>query len=510
MKLKHFSKNLFFIPIAAGALLCSCIASEDEDNKNTNTVDPESSFTYDVNGNVTFFDSTLQEDSEYDENEFKNTITINFNGTDKPRIDPESTEGVEITANEEKGEAHLVIRSEKKINYIVKGSSTNGSLMIFSQKKFKLTLDNLNLFNDAGLPAISSQTKKRCFIEPIGTCTIADAEAHSLGSIYEKPEGTYLDEEDKYYDAKGAIFSEGELIFVGSGTLNVTGNWKHAICSDQYVRINSSAVTVNVKGAKKDGIHTNDAVLINDGTLNISGITIGIGDENASKKKFNGIQCEKGYIVIKGGKINIESPGIGIMADKDDFSKDDDMTEKSFIYIDGGEINIETSEEKGHGISTNNHLIIKGDNTKISIKALGTSAKGLETGVNIAESKSDEEKGQIVLAGGTVNLFSVGKVLDPKESVYIWGGTLNAVGGGVASEKIKASQPCAIASFPAGVGANEKILFDGTNLGETFVKLVGDVKVVVSNSTLAAGSKPTVSIGSKTADTVKVFTDEVK
>ena len=503
MKLKHFSKNLFFIPIAAGALLCSCIASEDEDNKNTNTVDPESSFTYDVNGNVTFFDSTLQEDSEYGEKEFKNTITINFNGTNKPNITPESTEGVEITANEEKGEAHLVIRSEKKINYIVKGSSTNGSLMIFSQKKFKLTLDNLNLSNDAGLPAISSQTKKRCFIEPIGTCTIADAEAHSLGSIYKKDDGELM-------DAKGAIFSEGELIFVGSGTLNVTGNYNHAICSDQYVRINSSEVTVNVKGAKKDGIHTNDAVLINDGTLNISGITIGIGDENASKKKLNGIQCEKGYIVIKGGKINIESPGIGLWASKDDFSKDDDMTEKSFIYIDGGEINIETSEKNGHGISTNNHLIIKGDNTKISIKALGTSAKGLETGVNIAESESDEEKGQIVLAGGTVKLFSVGKVLDPKESVYIWGGTLNAVGGGVASEKIKASQPCAIASFPAGVGANEKILFDDTNLGETFVKLVGDVKVVVSNSTLAAGSEPTVSIGSKTADTVKVLPDEVK
>lgn len=487
MKFKQFSRNLFFVPVAAGALLCSCMTSNDEDNKNTNTVDPESSFTYNVDGNVSFFDATYQEDSEFDDNEFKNKITINFNGTDKPTIDPAVTEGVEITTYDEKGSAHLIIKSEKKINYVLKGSSDNGSLMIFSQRKFKLTLDNLTLSNDAGVPAISSQTKKRCFVETVGIVNIKDAEAYSLGKAYKKSE-------EEMYDAKGAIFSEGELIFCGKGMLNVKGRYKHAICSDQYVRISDGIVNVN--GAKKDGIHTNDAVLVYGGTLNISGITV-VAPE-ASARKSNGIECEKGYIVIKGGEINIESPEIGIYASKEDFTKNDVMTEKSFIYIDGGTINIATSELKGHGISSNSHLIIK-NNAVINIKALGGSAKGLKTGCNLVESKSDLEKGQIVFAGGTVNLFSTDKVLDPEDNLYIWSGTLNAIGGDCAlREKIKGSQPCAIASFSAAVGGNEEITFAGSKIGSTAAALANGAKVVISNSQLVAGAQPDVSIGAQT------------
>lgn len=487
MKFKQVSKNLFFVPIAAGALLCSCITSTDEDSKNTNKVEPESSFTYNSDGNVSFFDATYEEDADFDDTEFKNKITINFNGSEAPTIEPAKTDGVTIITNEEKGSAHLIIKSEKKINYILKGSSDNGSLMIFSQKKFKLTLDNLTLSNDAGLPAISSQTKKRCFVETVGTVNIKDAPAYSLGDAYKKSE-------EELYDAKGAIFSEGELIFVGNGTLNVTGRCKHAICSDQYVRISSGIV--NVIGAKKDGIHTNDAVLIYGGTVNISGI---VGDKNVSAKKLNGIECEKGYIVIKGGKVTIESPGIGIYASKEDFKKSDAMTEKSFIYIDGGEITIATNESKGHGISANSHLIIKGDNTVVSIKALGDGAKGLKTGSNLVENKNDLEEGQIVFAGGTVNLFSVDKVLDPEDSLFIWGGTLNAVGDDcVVREKIKGSQLCAIASFNVGVKAGEEIKVGDKSIDLMPATLTNRAKIMLSNSNLSADAVPEISIGSRT------------
>ena len=471
MRLKQFSGKLLLIPVAVGTLLCSCMEPTDE--KNTLTVDPESSFTYDINGNVSFFDSTLEEDKDNDEKEFKKKITINFNGAAKPIIEPAETEGVEID-NSEKGEAHLIIKSSEKINYVLKGKSTEGSLMIFSQKKFKLTLDNLELSNN-NVPAISSQTKKRCFIESIGTSTVKDAQSYSLGSAY-KIEGS-----NEYYDAKGAIFSEGEIIFCGNGTLNVEGRTKHAIASDQYVRLLSG--TVNVTGSKKDGIHANDSVFINGGTINIT-------------SSANGIQCEKGYIIIKDGKIKITSPGIGIYASKEEFVEKDAMTEKAFIFIDGGKIDIETTEAKGHGINSMSHMIIKGG--EINIKALGESAKGLRTDCNKVEDEKDAENGNITLTGGTINIFCVDKALDPEGKLNILGGTINAIGGDCFDREqvLKGSKPCCIATFNSPITVGEEISFESKKVGTVLADL-DKAYAVFTGDSLVAGATPEVKIGSQ-------------
>ena len=499
MRLIQFSKKLLFVPVAAGALLCSCMeATEGESEKNTLTVDPESSFTYNINGNVNFFDSTEQEDSEYDEKEFKNEITIQFNGNEKPTYEYNgvSEDEVEITPYVDKGPAHLIIRAEKKVNYILKGTSKSGSLLIFSEKKFKLTLDNLNLSNDSGLPAICSQTKKRCFIETKGTATIKDGEGdngYSLGSAYEKGE---IEEEIEYYDAKGAIFSEGELIFCGdeNSTLNIEGRNKHAIASDQYVRVKSGKI--NITKAKKDGIHTNDAVLIHGGELNISGIEVSQG---GAPRKFNGIQCEKGYIVIKGGKIDITSPGVGIYASKEEFNKSDIMTEKSFIYIAGGEIDIKTDGLKGHGISSKSHLIISGD-AKINITATGDDAKGIETdGNEDCAVEAEYEYGNITLAGGTVTIFSKDSVVDPSGKLNIVGGTLNAIGGSCFNrdQVEKGSKPCGIAGFDKAMRAGEEITVAGNKISTLRADLT-TAKVVLINDTLKAGEEVEVTVGSQT------------
>lgn len=487
MRLKQFSGKLLLIPVAVGTLLCSCMEPTDE--KNTLTVEPESSFTYDINGNVSFFDSTLEEDKDNDEKEFKKKITINFNGAAKPTIEPAETEGVKIEVNSEKGEAHLIIKSSEKINYVLKGESTEGSLMIFSQRKFKLTLDNLKLSNDAGVPAISSQTKKRCFIESIGTSTVKDAQSYSLGSAYKNEGG------DKPYEANGAIFSEGEIIFCGKGTLNIEGRFKHAIASDQYVRLLSG--TVNVTGSKKDGIHTNDAVLINGGKLDISGIVV--TDPSEAVRKFNGIQCEKGYIVIKGGEIDITSPGIGIYASKEEFVEKDAMTEKSFIYIDGGKINIETSEAKGHGINSMSHMIIKGG--EIDIKALGESAKGLRTACNKVEDEKDAENGNITLTGGTINIFCVDKALDPEGKLNILGGTINAIGGDCfeRTQILAGSKLCGIATFNSPITVGEEISFESKKVGTVLADL-DKAYAVFTGDSLVAGATPEVKIGSQPAN----------
>ncbi len=132
-----------------------------------------------------------------------------------------------------------------RINYVLRGSSNNGSLRLYSIKKCMVTLDNVSLASATG-SVINMQKihddKKRMFLHLADgtTNTLCDAPVYT---------DTVPGEDDK-----GTIFSEGKIIFYGNGTLHVTGQHQHAIASDDYIRIHSG-VTLVVDSAAKDGIH---------------------------------------------------------------------------------------------------------------------------------------------------------------------------------------------------------------------------------------------------------------
>ena len=175
------------------------------------------------------------------------------------------------------------------------------------------------------------------------------------------------------------------------------------------------------------------------------------------------------------------------------------MTEKSFIYIAGGEINIKTTEDQGHGISSKSHLIISGD-AKIDITATGDDAKGIETDGNEKIATGNElEYGDIVLAGGTVTIFSKDSVVDPAGKFNIVGGTLNAIGGSefTKDQVFGGSKAYAVASF-ADVKVGETIKINGKDAGIVATAL-NTAKVVLINDTLKAGGEVEVTVGSQTA-----------
>jgi len=173
-------------------------------------------------------------------------------------------EAVKISING----AHVVIRNERitdgladgraRMNYILRGTTGNGSVRIYSNKKFMLTLDGVSIANPSGsaINVQKSLEKKRVFLHlPEGTVSqLADATVYT---------DTVPGEDDK-----GALFSEGKLIFSGTGTLTVTGNRSHAIAADDRIRIHSG-VKLNVPSAAKDGIHTNDAFFMSGGLVQI-------------------------------------------------------------------------------------------------------------------------------------------------------------------------------------------------------------------------------------------------
>ncbi|TDE17395.1 carbohydrate-binding domain-containing protein [Dyadobacter psychrotolerans] len=303
---------------------------------------------------------------------FSSKVTIVF-GTTITMTNPMAAAGVTIT--EVNGDV-TVKSTASDVEYEVSGTTTNGSVKIYSDKKIKLTLNGANITNADG-PAINVQSSKRVFL------VLADNTTNTLtdGATY-TASGTE--------DMKATLFSEGQLVFSGAGTLNVKGNYKHAICSDEYVRIISGNVTVT--GAVSDGIHTNDAFIADGGIIKIT--TAG-----------DGIQCEEGYIVINNGTFTINVADKGIAA-----TWDTDATIDPYLTINGGTINITSTA--GEGIESKSIMTI--NNGTITTK---TTDDGLNAGTFI------------YINGGNIYAYSTSNdAIDSNGKITITGGKIVAVG----------------------------------------------------------------------------------
>ena len=123
-----------------------------------------------------------------------------------------------------------------EVSYVLSGESADGSFYMDGSYKASFTLNNLQLTNAHGGGAVTIDCGKRIDIHiPTGTTTtLADAAG-----------GTQ----------KACFFVNGHAEFKGGGTLNVSGNTKHAYASDEYTLFKPSFGTMNVTSAVSDGLH---------------------------------------------------------------------------------------------------------------------------------------------------------------------------------------------------------------------------------------------------------------
>ena len=244
-------------------------------------------------------------------------VEIKYNGSDAEIINPFAFEGVTVS----KIGADVVVSSTSasEITYQLSGTTTTGSFKVYSDTKFNLNMNNVSITNDDGA-AINIQTGKKCTVNLIGTSTLEDT-----------PFYTTVSGEDQ----KGCFFSEGQIIFTGTGTLNVTGSYKHGICSDDYIDIQGG--NVNIVKAANDGIRVNDYFLMTDGSLT----TAATGD---------GIDGDAGYIQIDGGTMNVTvstADAKGIKCD-------------SIITVNGGDITLTVPAAQGKGFKTKQTMTVNG------------------------------------------------------------------------------------------------------------------------------------------------------
>ena len=314
-------------------------------------------------------------------------ITITFNETGvKTTTLPN---GITATING----GHIVINSTlKQIGYRVKGTCSNGSLKIYSDKKFQIMMQGLSLTNPTG-PAINIQSGKTVYFTLLTNSnnTLCD------GATYNAP---VVGSNGKEEDQKGTIFSEGQLIINGAGTLNVTSLGGHAICSDDYIRVRGG--NINILSAAKDGFRTKDKFVIGRAEACSPNITI-----NATS---NGIECTEGTLTIEAGKLDITSGSEGIKV----VYEETDPAVIPDAYINGGYINITTTGEKSSAIQTtgnytqNGGIIqatVNGNGSKI-INSDGTTtiSGGKLTGIANGTVSADESSAGGIKSYGTLTI----------------------------------------------------------------------------------------------------------
>ncbi len=292
------------------------------------------------------------------EKDVEKVISITFEGTSVTVVNPLTKKGVSITTSG----ADVVVASTilEAVTYNVYGTTTDGCLKIYSDYKIALNLNNVQITNLDG-PAINIQSSKKTTLTLNGTNKLADGETYETSTE----------------DMKATLFSEGQIIFEGTGSLEVSSITKHAICSDDYVVVNGG--TINITSTGKDGIHTKDYVEYNNGTTTI-------------KCAGDGIDCSEGYIIINNGTISINSVDEGIVTSLDTLLNPELSTINPYITINGGTIAIETDSVKAHGIQSARNVTLNGGTLTILTK----------------ESKSDgihcEDTDSIIVNSGTINI----------------------------------------------------------------------------------------------------------
>ena len=270
------------------------------------------------------------------------TVRVNFDG-----------DGVSVTGNPSSvivsiEGAHVTFTSAaKRVRYIVTGTTANGSLKFYSDRKFQVQLNGADITNPTGA-AINNQCGKSFYLVLNNgtTNTLRDGEE-------------YVMEEGE--DQKAAVFSEGQILVSGTGSLNIYSVGKHCMASDDYI-------------------------LVRPGTRLYLNSTSG-----------HGIKA-KDYVHIKGGVINMEIAADGAKGINCD----------SLVYITGGRTTILTSgttkietDSLGNEVSTGCAGVKADYNLKmtagtLNIKSTGNDAKG----INVAQ--------PFLFAGGELNVVCTG------------------------------------------------------------------------------------------------------
>lgn len=353
------------------------------------------------------------EDLYWEANDFTNVVKVVYNGNTATVTSTNSSVISHVS------EAHVTIdlltNSVKNVEIVASGTSTDGQLKIYGEKKVKLTINGLDLTCADG-PAINNQCKKRLFVYlPSGTTSsLVDAATYG-DDIF------YIDETTKSSeDRKGCFFSEGNIIVSGTGVLMAKGLRKHAVATDGYFYMRHGATLV-LTATGKDCLHVKGDADDNIGVKIAGGLLYANTSATAGKGINTNLNVE-----ISGGTLQLNtSGGSEYDSDEQDTSSPSCIKADGSVSISGGTLTLKSTGQGGKGIKADSTLQISGGSTTITTtggKYVYNEAKDLT-----ASPKGIRADGDITISGGNLNIAVTGQSdgsegLESKSKIAVTGG----------------------------------------------------------------------------------------
>lgn len=254
--------------------------------------------------------------------------------------------------------------------YIVSGNLTDGSITVTTSEndKVQIVLNGVKIASSSG-PAIDIQSADTCFI------TLAEGTQNSLS------DGSAFASED----ANACIYATCDLTINGSGSLDVSGNYRHGVFSKDDLVVYGGSINVS---AVEDGLNGKDSVKIGAGDISIDSGADGV-------KSSKSINPEKGFVYASGGSLSIDAEDDGIQA-------------KTCLCIAGGSIEIDAADDALH---SDLEGALNGGSTTVRS---GDDAFHCETNLEVndgsfvAETCSEGyEAEQVVVNGGDTNICAL-------------------------------------------------------------------------------------------------------
>ena len=348
-----------------------------------------------------------------------------------------------------------------EITYRLMGQTDNGSFVHKGDFKITLSLEGLQLASQTGAAMQIKNGKRIAIVLKDGTENV----------LTDKDGG----------DQKACMTIKGHCEFQGGGSLIINGRGKHALKSNEYVEVKATTGRLSLVSTVKDGIHTDEFVLVKGGVLDITTTGGGYWDDEDMKTKAPSCINAIGSVTILGGTLNLLSTGDGgkgvssdscfVMSggsmtvrtqgrryisdrydgDLHDIDAIPDSLKNSpkavksdlGIGISGGRVSLYTDHDGGEGLESKDTLVIRDGNIHIEayddcINAVGNvRIHGGDLFLSSLDNDGIDTNQSMFITGG--NIVTLGNYLhelgidvndkSPYKKLYLTGGTIVCVGG---------------------------------------------------------------------------------